>query len=166
MRAEVCPSCGSTDLIHELRDPPQPTGAATPPRESFGHWIVCQACGQQWPADEPPGEDALAMKKPTDERARQKLVEAIDVLAASALPLEKRVVVAMSALVQLDAEHFSDPTYRAKFTAIRERMTALDGSQGRIGATAATMNEEQLLKVASTIVSLAAYYLLGLDQYD
>lgn len=51
--AESCPSCGSTELLHELRDPAPPTDAAIAPRETFGHWIVCRKCGHQWPADEP-----------------------------------------------------------------------------------------------------------------
>ena len=48
-----CPSCGSTDLVETLRDP-APTGGTIPPRETFGHWIECQSCGHEWPADDRP----------------------------------------------------------------------------------------------------------------
>ena len=56
----TCPHCGSTDLVHEQRDA-WPTGGTIPPPQAYGHWIVCQACGREWPGDgrvEEAGDDA------------------------------------------------------------------------------------------------------------
>lgn len=56
-----CPSCGSTDLIESLRDT-FPEAGTIPPPHTFGHWVVCQSCGHQWPAN----EEAPQPKEGTD----------------------------------------------------------------------------------------------------
>lgn len=47
LELEVCPKCGSDDLMHEMRDQFATSFETFVPRAN-GHWKVCQACGHEW----------------------------------------------------------------------------------------------------------------------
>jgi hypothetical protein len=46
---EVCPHCGSRDLVHEHRDAVAEPDGTPPPLEAYGEWVVCGRCGREWP---------------------------------------------------------------------------------------------------------------------
>jgi hypothetical protein len=49
--AERCRHCGSADVHHETRDAWADEHGNPPPREAYGEWGVCDACGREWPVD-------------------------------------------------------------------------------------------------------------------
>jgi len=46
--AETCPGCGARELHREDRDSTPTSFDPPPPPESYGAWIVCDACGRSF----------------------------------------------------------------------------------------------------------------------
>lgn len=101
-----------------------------------------------------------------DPYPRQKLSEALHLLAPSVRPLDQRLTAAIGPLIHLDERHFDDRDLWVRVSAIRERASALDavGDEGRIAATVAKMSDEEMEKMADEIVSLACHYVLDNDR--
>lgn len=91
---------------------------------------------------------------------RERLWQAVNVLATSARPLQERLGDACMSLVFLGEEDFEDSEGRARFTAILETSGALpaSGDEGRIAATVLRMSDEQAVALAQQIVALDAHY--------
>jgi ribosomal protein L37AE/L43A len=47
-REDPCPECGSDNVSRVIRDA-SARGGMTPPREAYGVWNECRACGAEWP---------------------------------------------------------------------------------------------------------------------
>jgi hypothetical protein len=91
---------------------------------------------------------------------RERLWQAVNVLATSPLPLRERVVQACMGLAFLRTDDFEDSEGRARFTAILETSGALpaSGVEGTIEATVLRMSDDQAVALAQQIVALDAHY--------
>jgi hypothetical protein len=92
---------------------------------------------------------------------RQVLWEAVNSLATSAAPLQKRLEWAAISLIKLQREDFENAKKDlALYTAIKDTLTALEpvGEEGSIVATTAAMSDEQAEAVAKQILELHGRY--------
>jgi len=81
----------------------------------------------------------------------EKLVDAIELLAVSAAPIQQRLGNAWTgALVHLRSDDFHDPRARALFMRISDAVNA----EGGVGATTDSMSDGQALATAADLVQL------------
>jgi hypothetical protein len=96
----------------------------------------------------------------TEDYVREKLVQAVDALATSARPLQKRLFSAAIALSTLQAEDFVDDESRVAFGAIKEMLVRQEqvAEEGHYQATIDAMNDERAEALAQQIFDLDAHY--------
>lgn len=89
---------------------------------------------------------------------REKLGAAVDALATSAKPIQKRLEYAWIAMHTLVNHGLSNPERQRAFTAIHERLTAdnSDPHAGHVPTTTARLSNDQATSIASAIVELDA----------
>jgi hypothetical protein len=91
---------------------------------------------------------------------RQKLLEAVDILADDG-PLRVRLEYAGQILVRLNPEDFDgNPAARASFTAIRDTLSTVEGTEsaGGLEATTSRMSDSQAKALAWQIIDLYSQY--------
>jgi hypothetical protein len=94
----------------------------------------------------------------SEEYEREKLGAAVDALAASAAPLQKRLEYAFTACHTLMMHGFTDPERAVEFKAITDRLTAdkSDPENGHVPTTCSNMTDDVAREVAQLIVDLNA----------
>ena len=90
---------------------------------------------------------------------REKLWQAVDCLATSAEPIQRRLVGAGHYLVRLKPSHFPDDEGRVVFSAIMDSLTTTgDRGRGSLEDTTSRMSDDQAQAAAQQIFSLATRY--------
>lgn len=92
----------------------------------------------------------------SEDYEREKLGAAVDSLAASAAPIQKRLEYAWTAMHTLIAHGLSDPERAAEFAAINERLTAdkSDEHAGYVATTCSKLSDDEAVEIAQQIVEL------------
>ena len=87
---------------------------------------------------------------------REKLGNAVDALAASAAPIQKRLYYAWDAMHTMLAHGFTSPKRQAEYEAIYERLTAdkSDEHAGYAPKTCAGLTDDEAVEIAQAIVDL------------
>ncbi len=87
---------------------------------------------------------------------QERLATAVRALAASAEPIQVRLMHAGIALAPLLPADFSDLSDREEFTALMDALSARSpvGQEGAIEATAASLNDEDAVRLANQVVEL------------
>jgi hypothetical protein len=87
---------------------------------------------------------------------REKLGNAVDALAASAAPIQKRLEYAFTSMHTMMAHGFTDPEREAEFAEIIKRLTAdkSDEEAGFVPTTCAKMSDDEAVEIAQLIVDL------------
>ena len=92
---------------------------------------------------------------------REKLWQAVDLVAAGDSPLRKRLQHAGEILIRLSPEDFDGhPAARATFTAIYDTISTADETEsvGRLEATTSQLSDSQAKALAWQIVDLYTHY--------
>lgn len=87
---------------------------------------------------------------------REKLGNAVDALAASAAPIQKRLYYAWLAMHSLTMHGLSNRERQNEFNAIVERLSAdkSDETEGYVPATLAKLSDDEAVELAQAIVDL------------
>ena len=87
---------------------------------------------------------------------REKVGAAIHCLAGSALPIQKRLEYAWTAMHTLTNHKFADPELQEKFDDIYERLTAdkTDAQEGYVPKTTRNLSDDDAAAIADLIVDL------------
>lgn len=88
--------------------------------------------------------------------AWEKLHNAVHTLVASALPLQDRLIAALTHSVSILEEDHLPPNLRHEFRELTSSVTRIEarGSEGHIAATVRSLPEEELSNLAGRILSL------------
>lgn len=94
----------------------------------------------------------------SEDYEREKLGNAVDALAASAAPIQKRLEYAFTAFHTLMAHGFTDSERAAEFKVITDRLTAdkSDNEAGHVPTTTARLTDDEAVEIAQLIVDLNA----------
>jgi len=94
----------------------------------------------------------------SEDYEREKLGNAVDALAASAAPIQKRLHYAWEAMHTLIAHGLTDPERAAEFNAINDRLTAdkSDEHAGYVATTCSKLPDNEAVDIAQAIVDLNA----------
>lgn len=94
----------------------------------------------------------------SEDYEREKLGNAVDALAASAAPIQKRLHYAWEAMHTLIGHGLSDPERAAEFAAINERLTAdkSDDHAGYVATTCSKLSDDEAVELAQAIADLNA----------
>lgn len=89
---------------------------------------------------------------------REKLGNAVDALAVSAAPIQKRLEYAWEAMHTLIGHGLSDPERQAEFDEINQKLTSdkSDGHKGYLVATCEGLSDDDAREIAQAIVDLNA----------
>lgn len=92
----------------------------------------------------------------SEDYEREKLGKAVDALAASAAPIQKRLQYAWEAMHTLIAHGFTDPERAAEFNVINNRLTSdkSDERAGYVPTTCAKLSDDDAVDIARSIVDL------------
>lgn len=87
---------------------------------------------------------------------REKLGNAVDALAASAAPVQKRLYYAWLSMHALAMHGFTNPERQAEFDSIVERLTAdkSDKEAGYVETTVNALSDDEAVQIARAIVDL------------
>ena len=94
--------------------------------------------------------------KPRDD-GRERLLNAIEALAASSAPIHRRLEAAGVVLLPLQASDFADPADGERLEEILMALTGVadpTGEHGDMALTAFSMNDTEAVRVAQLIVDL------------
>ena len=94
----------------------------------------------------------------SEDYEREKLGNAVSVLAASAAPIQKRLHYAWEAMHTLIGHGLSDPERAAEFEAINERLMTdkSDDVRGYVETTCSRLSDDEAAEIAHAIVDLNA----------
>lgn len=94
----------------------------------------------------------------SEDYEREKLGNAVDALAASAAPIQKRLEYAFMAMHTLMMHKLTDPERQAEYDAIIEKLTAdkSNEDQGHVATTCARLSDDAAIEIAQAIVDLNA----------
>lgn len=94
----------------------------------------------------------------SEDYEREKLGNAVDALAASAAPIQKRLEYAWFAMHTLIAHGFTDPERQQEFKEINDRLTAdrSDAHAGHAVTTCSRLSDDDAVEIAQAIVDLNA----------
>lgn len=92
----------------------------------------------------------------SEDYEREKLGNAVDALAASAAPIQKRLEYAWTAMHTMISHGFTDPEREAEFADINARLTAdkSDEHKGYVPTTCARLSDDEAVEIAQAIVDL------------
>ncbi|UAJ12996.1 hypothetical protein [Polymorphobacter megasporae] len=87
---------------------------------------------------------------------REKLGNAVNALAVSAAPIQKRLEYAWTAMHTLMSHGFTDLEREAEFAVIKDRLTAdkSDEHMGYVPTTCAKLSDNEAMEIAQAIVDL------------
>lgn len=94
----------------------------------------------------------------SEDYEREKLGNAVDALAASAAPIQKRLEYAWTAMHTLIGHGLTDPERQAEFNEINEKLTAdkSDEHAGYVATTCSKLSDDAATEIAQAIVDLNA----------
>lgn len=91
---------------------------------------------------------------------QQRLSQAVETLAVSADPIQRRLYWAGVYLTPLRADDFADADDRQEFVAIMDALTRMEaiGEEGTLQATTAALGDDEAVEIARRITALDAVY--------
>lgn len=94
----------------------------------------------------------------SEDYEREKLGNAVNALAASAAPIQKRLEYAWSAMHTLIGHGLTDPERQAEFDEINQKLTAdkSDQNAGYVPTTCSKLSDDDAVEIAQAIVELNA----------
>ncbi len=94
----------------------------------------------------------------SEDYEREKLGNAVDALAASAAPIQKRLEYAWMAMHTLVGHRLTNPKRQAEFDEINEKLTAdkSDAHAGFVLTTCSKLSDDVAVEIARAIVDLNA----------
>lgn len=94
----------------------------------------------------------------SEDYEREKLGNAVNALAASAAPIQKRLEYAWEAMHTLIVHRLTDPERQAEFNEINEKLTADKSNEhaGFVSTTCSNLSDDAAAQIAQAIVDLNA----------